>query len=315
MKSVINKISVPISGLMLALAAAGNLVSSYGVIFKVTFGVISFAILLLLVVKIVSNPKAIKEDLNNPAVAGVASTFPMAIMVLSVYINPFLHNIAYAMWIIGILMQCTIIIYFTKKFIFNFDIKKVFPCYFIVYVGIAVGSIIAPVFNATDVGKVLFWFGFISYLILLPVISYRVFVVKPIPEPAIPTITIFAAPASLCLAGYLNSFETVNMTIVWLLVSMSLIMLFAVLLYMPKMLKLKFYPSYSAFTFPLVISAIAMQSTNNFLVKMNLGMPILQYMGYFVELLAVAFVIYVLIHYANFLFVRNKNFIKFLKIK
>jgi exfoliative toxin A/B len=70
---------------------------------------------------------------------------------------------------------------------------------------------------------------------------------------------------------------------------------------MPKMLKLKFYPSYSAFAFPLVISAIAMQSANSFLGNMNLEIPVLQYLGYFEELLAVVSVIYVLMHYTNFL--------------
>lgn len=305
MQDLMNKITVPIAGLMLGLAAAGNLLSSHGIIFKIIFGTISFAILLLLVMKIVTDPKAIMEDLNNPAVAGVVSTLPMGIIVLSAYINSFLPGVAYAMWIAGILMQCIIIFYFTKKFIFNFDIKRVFPCYFIVYVGIAVGSMVAPVFNATDIGKVLFWFSFICYMILLPIISYRVFVIRSIPEPAAPTLTIFAAPASLCLAGYLNSFEIVNMSFVWFLVSLSLIMLFLVLFYMPKMIKWKFYPSYSAFTFPLVISAIAIQSSNDLLIKMNIRMPFLQYMGYFLELLAVIFVIYVLINYTNFLFIKN----------
>lgn len=158
MKNVMNKIYVPVAGLMLGLAAAGNLILSQGIIFKIIFGIISVLLLLLLVMKIVSNPMAIKEDLNNPAVAGVASTFPIGIMVLSTYINSFLPTAAYAMWIIEILMQCAIIIHFTQKFIFNFDIKKVFPCYFIVYVGIAVGSIVAPTFNATNIGKILFWF-------------------------------------------------------------------------------------------------------------------------------------------------------------
>lgn len=305
MKNVINKISIPIASLMLALAAAGNLLSSHDIRFQIILGIISFVILILLIIKVILDPKSIKEDLHNPAVAGVASTFPMGIMVLSIYINSFLPNVAYAVWIAGILMQFAIIIYFTKKFIFNFDIKNAFPCYFIVYVGIAVGSIVAPVFNATEVGKMLFWFGFIAYLILLPVISYRVFVIGSIPEPAVPTLTIYAAPASLCLAGYLNSFETINMDIVWLLTSLSLFMLFSVLIYMPKMLKLKFYPSYSAFTFPLVISAIAIQSTNNLFTKMNLTIPVLQYLGYFLELLAVLFVIYVLIHYINFLFIKK----------
>ncbi|MCZ3366816.1 MULTISPECIES: TDT family transporter [Methanobacterium] len=302
MKDLLNKISVPISGLMLGLAEAGNLVSSQEVALKTIFGAISALILALILIKIASNPRAFKGDLDNPAVAGVASTFPMGIIVLSTYVNSFFPAAAYAMWIAGILMQFAIVILFTWKFIFNFNINKVFPCYFVVYVGIAVGSIVAPIFNAEDVGMVLFWFGFISYLILLPVMLYRVFVVKSFPEPAIPTLTIFAAPSSICLAGYLSSFNVINMNLFWVLVISAVIMFFAVLLYMPKMLKLKFYPSYSAFAFPLVISAIAMQYANSFLANMNIEIPLLQYVGYFEELLAVLFVVYVLVHYANFLF-------------
>ncbi|MGB9979880.1 TDT family transporter [Methanobacterium sp.] len=302
MKSVIDKISVPISGLMLGLASAGTLVSSQETVITIIFGIMAAVILLLIVLKIVSNHKSIMEDLNNPAVAGVASTFPMAIIVLSAYVNYFSPAAAYAMWIAGILMQFVIIILFTRKFVFNFDIKKVFPCYFVVYVGVAVGSMVAPVFNAESIGMILFWFSLISYLILLPIISYRVFVIKSFPEPAVPTLTIFAAPSSICLAGYLSSFSVINMNIFWGLVISAIIMFFAVLLYMPKMLKLKFYPSYSAFAFPLVISAIAMQYANGFLANINLEIHILQYMAYFEELLAVIFVIYVLAHYTNFLF-------------
>ncbi len=175
MKDILNKISVPISGLMLGLAGAGNLVSSQEVILKIIFGSISALILALILIKLVSNPKAFGGDLSNPAVAGVASTFPMAIIVLSTYVNSFFPFVAYAMWLAGILIQFVIIILFTRKFIFNFDIKKIFPCYFVVYVGVAVGSIVAPLFNAADIGRILFWFGFISYLILLPVMLYRVF--------------------------------------------------------------------------------------------------------------------------------------------
>ena len=302
MKDLLNKISVPISGLMLGLAEAGNLVSSQEIILKIIFGSISALILALILIKILSNPKHLKADLDNPAVAGVASTFPMGIIVLSTYVNSFFPSAAYTMWVAGILMQFVIVILFTRKFIFNFDIKKVFPCYFVVYVGVAVGSIVAPIFNAADIGRVLFWFGFISYLILLPIMLYRVFIVKSFPEPAIPTLTIFAAPSSICLAGYLSSFSVINMNMFWGLIISAVVMFFAVILYMPKMLKLKFYPSYSAFGFPLVISAIAMQYANSFLANINIEMPLLQYVGYFEELLAILFVVYVLVHYANFLF-------------
>lgn len=301
MKRKINETPTPIAGLMLALAATGNLVSSHGSLYRNIFGTLSALILLLLAIKICTGFKAIVEDLKNPVIASVSPTFSMGAMILSTYIKPVFPSLAYGLWILALLIHCTLIIYFTVKFIFNFNIKQVFPSYFVVYVGIVVGSVTAPAYNLTNIGQVLFWFGFVLYLILLPVVIYRVFLVKSIKEPALPTITIFAAPASLCLAGYMSTFPAKNMTMVYLLTVLSLVMTFSVLLYMPRMLKIKFYPSYSAFTFPFVISAIAIKKTNVFLNSTGNGIPLLEHIVLFEELWAVSIVVYVLIRYTAFI--------------
>lgn len=306
-KNAIHRIPVPAAGLMLGLAALGNLLSSYGNMLKTLLGLISLLILVLLLMKITCDAKAVMEDLQNPAIAGIASTFPMGIIVLSTYLHPFWPLIAYGICGIGTLTHCVLIIYFTKKFILNFNIQKVFPSYFVVYVGIAIFSVIAPVFNVAWLGQIFFWFGFIAYLILLPIIIYRVLAIKALPEALLPTLTIFAAPASLCLVGYLNSFQEKNMVIVWLLTFLSLTMLLGVLLYMPRMIKLKFFPSYSAFTFPFVISAIAIKTIDGFLLKIHLGVPFFSYLIPVEELLSTVFVIYVLVRYISFLFLQDIN--------
>lgn len=303
---LIKKTPIPIAGLMLALAATGNLVESYGKIYKNIFGIISAGILLLLVSKIIIDSKAVLEGLKNPVIASVSPTFSMGIMILATYVKPSSPSLAYGMWILGLLIHAVLIIYFTKEFLFNFNIKKVFPSYFVVYVGIVVGSVTAPAFNSLSIGKPLFWFGFISYLLLLPIVLYRVFKIKGIPEPAIPTITIFAAPASLCLAGYMSSFSEKNMMLVGLLTALSLIMLIGVLLYMNKMLRLRFYPSYAAFTFPLVISAIAIKKTNGFLMSTNSGIGVLKNIVLIEEFLAVTIVVYVLARFISF-FIKPVN--------
>lgn len=305
MSKVIKKTPVPIAGLALALAATGNLVLSYGAIYRNIFGTISALLMILLTAKIFMDPKGTLESLKNPVVASVCPTFTMCLMLISNYIKPSLPNIAFGLWILGLILHCLLIIWFTMKFIFNFDIKKVFPSYFIVYVGIVVGSITAPAYNLIAVGKGLFWFGLIAYLCLLPIVIYRVFIIKTIPEPALPTITIFAAPASLCLAGYIGSFQEKNIAMIWFLGVLSLVMFLAVLLYLPKMLKSKFYPSFSAFTFPLVISGIAMKQTNGFLLKIEKPMAFLKYIIKFQEVLAVLIVLYALIKYFQFLFVKE----------
>lgn len=301
MKRIVKQLPVPIVGLMLALAATGNLVLSYGNIYRNIFGILSAIILILMLLKIIIYPKEVRESLDNPVVYSVFPTFSMGIMLLSTYIKDFSYSLAFSMWIIGLILHIVLIFSFTRKYIFNFNIKRVFPSWFIVYVGIVVASVTSPVFNMMKIGQVIFWFGFISYLILLPIILKRVLKIGEIPEPALPTIVIFSAPASLCLAGYMNSFQNKNMIIVWFLVALSQLTLLCILFQLPKLLKLRFYPSYSAFTFPLVISAISIKLTNGFLANIGKPIPILKYIIKFEELISVIMVLYVLFKYVKFM--------------
>jgi exfoliative toxin A/B len=315
MKALLKKLPLPISGLMLALAATGNLVLSYGNIYKNIFGYISATILILLILKVITEPQSVSEGLNNPVICSVMPTFSMGIMILSTYIKLHFGGLAYGTWIVGLLLHCVMIIYFTWKYVVNFDIKKVFPSYFIVYVGIVAASVTAPTFGLAALGQYIFWFGITAYLALLPIVLYRVIIVKGIPEPALPTIIIFAAPASLCLAGYMNSFQQKSMTMITFLACLALLMTICALLCMPKMLKLKFYPSFSSFTFPFVISGIALKLTNGFLIKSNRAIDFLKYIVNFEELIAILVVLYVLLKYISFLLtnvrkVKSSNTIK-----
>lgn len=294
---MIKRIPIAIAGVMLAMAATGNLIQTYSPELRLVFGSISAIIGILLIIKFIMYPKTLSEDLENPISASVAATFTMAIMLLATYVKPFSSTIGLVLWFIGLILHCALILLFTFRFILKFNIKKVFPSYFIVYVGIAVASITAPAFSMTALGQAAFWFGFASYLVLLAVISYRVIKVKEIPEPAQPLIIIFAAPASLCLAGYLSSFENKSMAIVYFLAILSIAMYVFALTQLPRLLKLKFYPSYSAFTFPMVISAVSIKMTDGFLTKSGNGIAFLKYIVMIQTVIAVAIVLYVLIRY------------------
>lgn len=307
MAQIIKRLPIPIAGLMLALAATGNLVLSYGNIYRNVFGLLSAIILILLLTKLIMYPKGVAENLENPVVASVFPTLSMGIILLSTYINKFIPTIAFGVWIFGIILHIVLIIWFTKNHLLNFNIKKVFPSWFIVYVGIVCGSVTAPTFNMTSIGKVIFWFGIISYIVLLPIVLKRVFKVKEMPEPALPTLVIFSAPVSLCLAGYMNSFQDKSMFMIGILAIASQATLLCVLLQLPKLLKLSFYPSFSAFTFPLVISAISIKLTNGFLTNTGKSIAFLKYIVKFEEILSIVIVLYVLFRYTSFLFAKTEN--------
>lgn len=301
MKNIIKKTPVPIAGVMLGMVALGNLIQSYSENLRLLFGVISALLGILLILKVIMYPEAIKEDLKNPIMASVSATFSMAIMLLAVYLKPLIGSAAIFIWYLGIVLHIALIIYFTMNFIFKFNIKKVFASYFIVYVGIVVGSMTAPVFEKKGLGQAFFYFGFIALIVLLAVVSYRYIKYKEIPEPAQPLICIFAAPTSLCLAGYLQSFDSKSKTFVILLAVVSTLIYIFALIKLPKLLKLKFYPSYSAFTFPFIISGIAMKQTMVFLSKMEINTTLISYIVAIQTIIAIALTINVLILYIKFL--------------
>ena len=71
-------------------------------------------------------------------------------------------------------------------------------------------------------------------------------------------------------------------------------------------LKMPFYPSYAAFTFPFVISAIASKQTMACAANLEHPMPFMQYIVLIETVLAVVFVVYTFIRYMGFLFAGKK---------
>lgn len=298
---MIKKIPIPLAGVMLGFAALGNLLQSYSESIRLICGLISAILGILLICKCVLYPSMIKEDMKNPIMASVSGTFPMALMLLSAYIKPYIGFSAIYIWYLAIFLHILLIVYFTKEFIFKFDIKKVFTSYYIIYVGIVVSSVSAPIFEKTNIGSLSFWFGLVSCLILLVVVTNRYIKYKEIPQPAKPLFCIYAAPVSLCLAGYIQSVEVKSLIMIGCLAVLSLIIYIIVLCNLPKYLKMPFYPSYAAFTFPFVISAIAMKITMNFLANNGYAIPFINYLVLFQTIIATLLVIYTLIRFIIFI--------------
>lgn len=305
---MIKKIPLPISGVMLGFAALGNLLQSYSESIRLVCGIISLILGLLLICKIIIYPSMIKEDMKNPIMAGVSATFPMAIMLLSTYIKPFIGQKAIYIWYLGIFLHLALIVYFSIEFILKFNIKKIFTTYFIVYVGLAVASVSAPAFEKANIGTLAFWFAFILCMLLLMVVTYRYAKYKEIPDPAKPLFCIYTAPVSLCLAGYIQSVQTKSLLMITFLAILSFIIYIIVLFKLPKYLKMPFFPSYSAFTFPFVISGIATKMTMTYLTKIGYNIEFIKYVVLLQTIIATALVIYTLCRFILFLIPEKKDY-------
>ena len=306
MKDMIKKVPVPLCGVMLGLAALGNLLQSYGEGIRSVCGIVAAFLLVLILLKLIMFPQMIKEDMKNPIMASVAATFPMALMILSTYVKPFIGPAAMYIWFFAIALHIVLIVYFTVQFILKLQLPKVFASYYIVYVGIAVAAVTAPAYEKLGIGSAAFWFGFVTLILLLILVTMRYVKCPEVPEPAQPLICIYAAPMSLCIAGYVQSVMPKSRGFLIAMLAVATVLYIFALVKAIGYLKLKFYPSYAAFTFPFVISAIATKQTMACFANMGQPMPVLQYVVLIETIIAVVFVVYTLIRFMGFIFASNK---------
>ena len=296
--NIIKNIPIPIAGLILALLSLGNLLQDIHPHVRYLFGAIGVVLIILVVLKVIQYPSDIKNDFKNPILLSSSGTFSMSLMLLSTYLSTFMPSIGYTIWMIGISLHILLMIYFTYNFIIrNFDITTVYPSYWIVFVGITMGAITAPVYGLEEMGFIFFMIGFIAMLVTTPVIIYRYVRHNEIPDMNKPLICIFTALFSILIVGYLNSSKTVSIEFITVLYILACLFYIFALYKLIEYRNLDFYPSFSAFTFPFVISTIA---TKGVLKTVGVNMA-LSLILTFETIISIVIVFYVLSEYMRFL--------------
>ena len=295
--NIIKKLPIPVSGLILASLSLGNLLQNIHPSLRFLFGAIGIIFLILILLKVVLYPQLIKDDFKNPVIASSSGTFSMSLMILSTYLMPFMPGISYTIWIMGIVLHILLIIYFTYHFIVhNFDISNVYPSYWIVYVGITMAAITANVHGINDADFIFFIIGFVGMLVSTPLVLYREFVYDKIPEMNRPLTCIFTALFSILIVGYVNSVDIISNEFLTVLYTIASIFYIFAIYKLIRNIKIRFYPSFAAFTFPFVISALA---TKGVLGTLKIGL--LNYVLALQTVIATVLVVYVLIKYIKFL--------------
>ena len=310
------RVPLPLCGVALGFAALGNLLAAYSPYLKTLCGILAFVGILFVTCKYLTMPEAFVTDMKNPVTASVSGTYTMALMLLAGYIKPILPAFAMILWYVAIVLHFVLIIYFTLNFILKIkipdDLMKVVASYFIVYVGIVVASVTAPAFNNIALGQICFWIGFILYIPLFFYVSFRYIKLGNKKTEAKALACIYAAPASLCVAGYISSFEQKNITFLTGLYLFSLLIYLFGLFVVADLFanfannkEFKFYPSIAGITFPFVISAIAAKQFNAVLTKMDIQngiRPILPLIVKIELIIAIAGVAFAAICFANHVF-------------
>lgn len=307
--SVFKRIPVPICAVILGMFGLGNLIQSYSEGLRLLCGAVGAVLMVMFLIGVVLDLKKFLGEMENPIMASVFCAFPMAVMMLATYVKPYIGASAKGIWFAGVAIHVVMILYFTVKFVLHFSIEKVFASWFIVYVGIAMAGITAPAFGTESIGSACVWFGIVALVVLLILVTMR-YVKKPVPDPAKPVICIYAAPTSLCIAGYIQSVTPKSLSLLTVLWAAATVLFLLACVKFVQYFKLPFFPSYAAYTFPFVISAIASKQLMACAANMGSPMGFLSTVVLVETIIATCTTLYALIRYLVFLFTAPKQPVK-----
>ena len=146
--NIIKNLPLAITGLILAILSLGKIFSDFKSIFLIIGSIWIFLVLLKLILYF----DTFINELNTLITLSTFGTFSMALMLFSTYLKglflPLSQSVAFGIWVLGIIIHLSILIIFTKKYVLdNFDIENVFATWWIVYIGLTMASISAPVHN------------------------------------------------------------------------------------------------------------------------------------------------------------------------
>lgn len=261
---------IAISGVSLALMSITTAWVDVGSSFFRHFGILFTCIAIgLLLIKSILHTDDVIAEIKHPFIGSFYPTIAMTLMVVSTYVVQYSRPFAQFIWLFAIVLHLVFDITFLFARFKDFNFEYLVPSWYILTVGLGVGAVTGSSIGFTIIGRFTFYYAFTWYLLLFPIMLYRVFVVANIEKVKETSLMIIGAPANICLAGYLGMFENKSN----LLINFILLLAVFNMLYdywiLPRLLRLKFSPALAPLTFPMCIGAVAMQRYYKYLVALN----------------------------------------------
>jgi tellurite resistance protein len=218
-----------------------------------------FCVLLALyLIKVVRWREAVAAELSHPVHINFFPTISISMLLLAVGTLPYWPGAAGVLWVVATSLHLLLTLYIMGVWIHHehFEIHHINPAWFIP----VVGNVLVPIAGVPLGFGELSWFffsvGMVFWLVLFTIIVYRMLFHHPMAERLMPTFFILIAPPAVGfiayqqLAGQLDAFARIllyaGLFLTLLLVTQS-----------GRFLRIPFYLSWWAYSFPLAAIAIA----------------------------------------------------------
>lgn len=234
-----------------------GLPSSINVIFIILVTLIFLTIASVYTLKMLFYFDAVIQEFNHPIRINFFATVSISLLLLSIIYSEISIMLSSILWYSGATLQ-TFFTFYTINFWMkkNIDISHLNPAWFIPIVG----NVIVPIGGENFAPfTILFYFfavGIFFWIILLPIIMNRIIFYQPLAHKFIPTLFIMIAPPSISFISYIKLTGTFDLFASFLY-SIGLFFTLLLLLKINDFIKLPFFISWWAFTFPLAAITIA----------------------------------------------------------
>ena len=220
-------------------------------------GALALLILLpLYIVKLVRNPRAVREDFVNPLTLGFCGALPVGATLVAGGLAPYWPSLASAIWWAGAaLLLCFQVWTFYRWLAGGIALEEVNAGWLIVMVGGVVVPGPGIALGHTEASHFLFGVSATAAPLLMALLFYRVIVGPPLPERLRPTWFILLVPPSLIYANGIALFP--GFAPLENLYFLALVLAAALLIYARGLFRWPFGPPWWAFTFPLDALAYA----------------------------------------------------------
>lgn len=216
--------------------------------------------LFVYLIKIIKYMPQVKAEFLHPIKSSFFPTISISLLLLSIAYASINQSLSFFMWFFGTILHfiflVRILTYWINK---EFKIEMINPAWFIP----VVGTIIVPIQGmnySSDISWFFFSIGIIFWICLFTIVFYRFIFHNPLPDRLYPTFFILIAPPAVGFLSYTKIVGVID-TLSNLLFYFALFLCIVLFALIKKFLRLKFYISWWAYTFPLdaITIAIAMR--------------------------------------------------------
>ncbi len=229
----------------------------------------------LLIAKLVRHPQAVLAELSHPVKLAFVPTVSIALILLG---TAFLHEcpeLSFWLWSLGAALHLALTLYVLSSWIHHtrYEIAHLNPAWFIP----VVGNILVPIAGIHHASLEISWFffslGLFFWPVLTAIIFYRLIFHGSLPERFMPTLFIFIAPPAVGFVSYVALTGGID-AFARILYGVALFFTLLLLVQFRYFVRLKFFLSWWAYSFPLAAVTIA-----TFIMAQQTGLALYAWLG------------------------------------